>query len=283
MKIFSFFMAVIVNFAVVCLECVKIESQYVEGKHYFIREKDNPDNKLLKFQIKVVPNSVQKEKGNLIFGVNLVNMKKVKTGDSINLQDIVIENGVLRNLRIKQSANNTWESDTIRIVIPENELQNTPFTFRTSGQFRFLINNSEKNVDGLYFNVTPTLSISIPDAERKIHFGKIVYDNGMVRSVQKHTFHLIYQCITQAKLFVTSDTDYNLRDKKGNLIPFRMSLLIGGNKEKISRNNCEFSIPSDQNSFENYIEGKCYIKFPTARCPIAGKYKARVTFTIKAG
>lgn len=282
MKIFSFFIAVIMNFVAVCLECVKIEPIYVEGTHYFIREQGNSENKLIQFQVEVMPNSIRKEKGALAFDIKLKNIKIVDKNSPIDIKDISIENRDSTHLALNRQPDDAWESDIIKIVIPKDQLVNSPFSIKIHNQFLLRINGKETNADSLLFHIIPALSISIPDNEREIHFGKIIYDNGLVRSQQKHTFHLDYQCITQAKLIVTSNTNYNLKDKQGNTMPFRLSLLINGNKEKIFSNNNEFIIPSNQNSFENRMEGKCYIKFATNKCPIAGKYNAQVTFTIEA-
>lgn len=283
MKIFSFVVAVIMSFAVVSLECVKIEPIYVEGEQYFAREQDKHEDKLMQFQIKVMPDSIRKENGSLVFDIKLINMKVIDKNNSIDMKDVVIENGISNNLTINQQADNTWESDVIRIVVAEGQLANSPFSFKTSNAFRLLINNSEKKIDPLRFSVTPTLSIYIPDGESKVQFGKIIYDKGWVRSSKKHEFHLVYYCITQAKLIISSDTDYNLKYKNENALPFRLLLAINGNKKNVSSTNHEFDIPSDKNSFENKIEGKCYIKFRAQQCPIAGEYRAKVTFTIEAG
>lgn len=283
MKIFSFVIAVVMSFSVFCSECVKIEPIYTEGEHYFAREQDKHEDKLLQFQIKVMPNSIRKENGSLVFEIKLTNVKVVGESNSIDMKDVVIENGISNNLTINQQADNAWESDAIKIVVAEDQLANSPFSFKTSNAFRLLINNSEKKIDPLRFYVTPTLSIYIPDDKSKVRFGKIIYDKGLVKSSKKHEFNLIYYCITQARLIISSDTDYNLKDKNGNTMPFRLLLSINGDKKKVSSTNHEFDIPSDKNLFENNIAGKCYIKFPAQQCPIAGEYRAKVTFTIEAG
>lgn len=283
MKMFSFVIAVIMSFPIAGLECVKIEPIYVEGDCYFVREQDNHENKLMQFQIKVVPDSIKKENGNLVFDVKLINIKVIDENNPIDMKDVTIENSSSNNLKISQQPDNAWESDVIRIVVAEGQLANSPFSFKTSNAFRLLINNSEKKIDPLRFSVTPTLSIYIPDGESKVQFGKIIYDKGWVRSSKKHEFHLVYYCITQAKLIISSDTDYNLKYKNENALPFRLLLVINGNKKNVSSTNHEFDIPSDKNSFKNEIEGKCYIKSQYPQCPIAGEYRAKVTFTIEAG
>lgn len=282
MRKFSVFAAAsFVQFSAIGMGCVEIRPEYVESSNFFVREPNNRDNKILKFQIKIDSSSVKKENGNLVFNIKLTNVEPVKK--DMDLSDIAIENGGLRDLHMKLNSGGVWESDPIKITIPEENLSNTRFRFSTTNQVKLLLRNDEKIVDTLRFSITPTLSISIPEGENKVNFGRIVYDGGVVRSLQKHTFHLNYQCITDADLIITSDHNFQLKEKKSdNYLPVRISLLINGEKIKVSPELHQFLIPSNRNDFQNNIEGKCYIKYATNLCPMAGIYAASILFTIQA-
>lgn len=283
MRNFSFLAAAAcVNFAAVGMGCVEIRPEYAEDACFFVREPDNHDNKLLKFKVKIDDSSVKKENGNLVFNIRLTNVEVVGK-NSFNLSDAAIENWGSRDLRINLNSSGEWESDPIKIIVPEDVLKNTHFQYAAAGQFKLRIRNEDKTLDALHFGITPALSISIPEGERRINFGRITYDNGLVRSLKKHTFHLNYQCITQANLSVASDYNFQLKERRSdNFLPVRISLLINGEKQRITPDLHDFLIPSDRNNFLNQIEGKCYIKYATDLCPMAGIYTASILFTIRA-
>lgn len=280
MKIFSIILTLLVQFTAIGMEVVEIRPMYAEGERFFIRRPDNINHKLLKFRVKIDSDSIKKESGNLTFYINLIDIE-VADDKVINPSGVKIENDGSYNLSIKYNNSGTWESDPIKIVIPEKNLLNTPFKFDAADQIRFRIGGMETFISSLTFDIIPALSITIPDNERVIRFGKITYDNGLVRSARKSAFHLNYKCIAKAELTVDSDTDFHLKSKNGGTMPVRISLLINGSKEKISSENLRFLIPSDRNNFDNCIEGKCYIKYNTSQCPPAGIYKTVVMFTIQ--
>lgn len=280
MKIFSIITAACVQFAAIGMGIVEVRPVYTEADRFFVRRPDDVNHKLLKFKVKIDDGSIRKENGNLVFYVNLINIE-VDGDDPVNPANIKIENDGSQNLNVKYSHSGTWESDPIKIVIPGERLQNTPFKFDAANQLKVRINGKETFINSMVFDVTPALSISIPDDERNIRFGKIVYDNGLVTSTRKSVFHLNYKCLAKAGLTVSSDSDFELKNKNGDGLPIRLSLLIDGNKERVSSENFRFSIPADSDNFGNSIEGKCSIKFRTDRCPTAGAYKTIVTFVIQ--
>jgi len=299
MKIFSVVISLFIQTVIWADACVEIKPKYEGDGKYYIWDTDKKE-KLANFQIKIKESSSKsedaltlKKDGNLVFHIRLINIESEKKDDG-NTKINDINELSFRNeksdISLHKDKSQNWKSDVIEIVVSKDQLSNERFHYSVKNQIVVYLNNQQMQIDDLQFEIIPVLSIEFEDGtqERTINFGKITYDNGYIRSEEKHNFELKYTCITEPQLEVSSKNDFNLAKlKNGEIldkIPYRLYLNINGEKTKFSserQQSSTFTLPSNPANFTNYISGRCYIKTPINHIPLAGKYTDTVTFTIK--
>lgn len=159
---------------------------------------------------------------------------------------------------------NSENGKVFTVNIPKNELKNSRF----SKKIKLTSENDDYVFQPIRLRIKPYVSISA-DA-RQVDFGRISMDGGVCYSSNNPVFKIQYDVLRDVTCEVKSKYNFRLKHKdKDVYLPYAINDLS---------ENCDITLPADKNEYE----AKCRLRSEEIkRLPFAGKYKDKITFTLK--